>query len=103
MENILQGNPDVSAVFAQNDEMALGALRAIETGGKKGEILVVGFDGNEDALAAIREGGMAASVGQQPEEMGRIAMETALKVINGEPVEKDIFIPVKLITKDTLE
>jgi len=103
MENILQSNPDVSAVFAQNDEMALGALRAIETGGKKGRILVVGFDGNDDALAAIRDGGMAASVGQRPEEMGRIALRTAVKVINGETVEKEIFVPVELITKETLD
>lgn len=103
MENILQKNPDANAVFAQNDEMALGALRAIETGGKKGKILVVGFDGNEDALKAISDGGMAASVGQQPEEMGRIATQTALKVINKQPVEKEIFVPVKLITKETLE
>jgi ribose transport system substrate-binding protein len=101
MENILQKNPDVNAVFAQNDEMALGALRAIETSGKKG-ILVVGFDGNDDALKAITDGGMAASVGQQPEEMGMIALETALKVIKKEKVEKEIFVPVTLITKESL-
>ena len=103
MENILQGNPDVNAVFAQNDEMALGAIRAIETGGKKGKIIVVGFDGNDDAVAAIKSGSMAASVGQQPEEMGRIALRTALKAIKGEKVEKQIFVPVKLLTKDTLK
>jgi len=103
MENILQANPDLNAVFAQNDEMALGALRAIETSGKKGKILVVGFDGNDDAMKAIKDGGMFASVGQQPEEMGRIAFQTAMKVIKGEKVEKEIFVPVKLITKDTLK
>ncbi len=103
MENILQKNPDVNAVFAQNDEMALGALRAIQTGGLEGKIMVVGFDGNNDAIDAIREGGMAASVGQQPEEMGRIAMQTAVKIINGETVDKQIFVPVKLITKDDLK
>ncbi|MEW6203528.1 MAG: substrate-binding domain-containing protein [bacterium] len=103
MENILQSNPNIDAVFAQNDEMALGALRAVETSGKKGKIIVVGFDGNDDALKAIREGTMAASVGQQPEEMGRIAVQTALKVLKNETVEKDIFVPVKLITKETLE
>ena len=102
MENILQAHPDVNAVFAQNDEMALGALRAIENAGKQDEITVVGFDGNDDALAAIRKGGMSASVGQQPEEMGRIALQTAVKVIHGETVEKDIFVPVQLITKETL-
>ena len=102
MENILQANPDVNAVFAQNDEMALGALRAIETSGKKGKILIVGFDGNDDALKAVQDGGMAATIGQQPEEMGRIALQTALKVIKHEPVKKEIFVPVKLITKETL-
>jgi ribose transport system substrate-binding protein len=103
MENILQTNPDLSAVFAQNDEMALGAARAIETNGKKGKIIVVGFDGNDDALAAIRGGGMAASVGQQPEEMGRIAMRTALDITKKKTVQKEIFVPVKLITKETLD
>ncbi|MFA6448369.1 MAG: substrate-binding domain-containing protein [bacterium] len=102
MENILQKNPDVNTIFAQNDEMALGALRAIETSGKKG-IIVVGFDGNDDAIKAIKDGGMAASVGQQPEEMGKIALETALKVIKKEKVEKEIFVPVTLITKESLE
>jgi ribose transport system substrate-binding protein len=103
MENILQKNPDVNAVFAQNDEMALGAARAIETGGKKGKILVVGFDGNDDALKAIKDGSMAASVGQQPEEMGKIAVRTSLKIMNKQPVEKDIFVPVTLITKETIK
>jgi len=103
MENILQGNPDVNAVFAQNDEMALGALRAIETSGKKGKIMVVGFDGNDDAISAIKDGGMSASVGQQPEEMGKIALDTALKVLKKEKVNKEIFVPVKLITKESLE
>lgn len=103
MENILQKNPNLGAVFAQNDEMALGALRAIETGGKKGKILVVGFDGNDDAVKAIKDGGMAASVAQQPEEMGRIALETALKVLKGDKVEKEIYVPVTLITKETLD
>ncbi len=103
MENILQKNPDVNAVFAQNDEMALGAARAIDTGGKKGKILVVGFDGNDDAISAIKDGSMAATVGQQPEEMGKIAVQTSLKIINKEQFDKDIFVPVKLITKDTIK
>ncbi|MCG2963297.1 substrate-binding domain-containing protein, partial [Escherichia coli] len=65
MENVLQGNPDIQAVFAHNDEMALGAIEAITSSGK--DIAVIGFDGNEDALKAVESGALTATVAQQPE------------------------------------
>ncbi|MBM7607611.1 ribose transport system substrate-binding protein [Lysinibacillus composti] len=92
MENMLQANPEIKAVFAQNDEMALGALEAIKASGK--DIIVIGFDATDDALAKIKEGKMAASVAQKPEEIGKAAIETAVNYLNGETVQE--FVPVDL-------
>lgn len=99
MENILQANPDIKCVFAHNDEMALGALEAI---GDK-DIIVAGFDATDDALAAIKEGKMAATVAQKPDLMGATAVETASKMIDGEEVEASIPVEVKLITKENVD
>ncbi|MFO7274327.1 MAG: ribose ABC transporter substrate-binding protein RbsB [Symbiobacteriaceae bacterium] len=99
MENILQAHPDIVAVFAHNDEMALGALEAIEAAGKAGQIKVVGFDATDDAVKAVQEGRMAGTVAQKPKEMGRLGVETALKHLKGEKVEEYIPVPLELVTK----
>ncbi|MCR1898347.1 ribose ABC transporter substrate-binding protein RbsB [Irregularibacter muris] len=92
MENILQAQPEIDAVFAHNDEMALGALEAIKSSGK--EIMVVGFDATDDAVAAVKDGSMAATVQQLPKEIGGQGVEAAMKVIAGESLED--YIPVDL-------
>ncbi|CAG23421.1 ribose ABC transporter substrate-binding protein RbsB [Photobacterium profundum] len=97
MENLLAANPDVQAVFAQNDEMALGALRAVQASGK--DILIVGFDGTEDGLAAVKRGKLGATIAQQPGLIGALGVETADKVLKGESVEKSIPVPLKVVTK----
>jgi ribose transport system substrate-binding protein len=97
-ENLLQGNTDVQAIFAQNDEMALGAVQALA--GKNKKILVVGFDGTPDGKKAVQSGAMAATVAQQPEEIGKLGVETAKKLIDKQPVEKSIAVPLKLLTKE---
>lgn len=101
MENMLQANPDIQAVFAANDEMALGALEAITGAGK--DILVVGFDATDDALAAIKEGRMGATIAQQPELIGSTAVENAVKMIAGEAVPNSIPVEVTLISTDNVE
>ncbi len=95
MENILQAQPGIKGVFAHNDEMALGALEA--AAGK--DIVIIGFDATDDALASIKEGGMAATIAQQPDLMGATAVETAMKLIAGETVEKTLPVEVKLVTE----
>ncbi|HBN55600.1 MAG TPA: D-ribose ABC transporter substrate-binding protein [Lachnospiraceae bacterium] len=95
MENMLQANADIQGVFAHNDEMALGAVEAI--GGK--EIVVVGFDATDDAMTAVSEGRMAATVAQKPDLMGATAVETAVKLIAGETVDKEIPVEVELVTE----
>jgi len=102
MENMLQAHSDIRAVFCENDEMALGATRALRGAGRK-DVIVVGFDGNPDALAAIRKGELAATVAQQPEEMGRMGVRIALKSIKGEAVDKTVQVPVTLITRQNLD
>ncbi|UUZ83569.1 ribose ABC transporter substrate-binding protein RbsB [Paenibacillus sp. P26] len=97
MENILQGNKDIQAVFAHNDEMALGALQAIQASGKN--IAVVGFDATDDAVKAVNEGKMAATVAQKPAAIGEMAVKTADKVSKGEKVEASIPVDLELITK----
>jgi ribose transport system substrate-binding protein len=100
-ENILQSNPEIKGIFAQNDEMALGAVRAL--GNRAGgEIKIVGFDGVEDALNAIQDGKMNATVAQQPAKIGSLGVENAMKVIDGGSVEKNIPVPVKLVTKENV-
>lgn len=93
MENIMQANPDVKGVFAHNDEMALGAIEAVNGS----DILVVGFDATDDGVAAVKEGKMAATVAQKPDMMGEIAVEVANKILSGEEVEKEIHVEVELI------
>ncbi|WP_261392411.1 ribose ABC transporter substrate-binding protein RbsB [Priestia flexa] len=98
MENVLQGNPDIQAVFAHNDEMALGAIEAITSSGK--DIAVIGFDGNEDALKAVESGVLTATVAQQPELIGELAVNAAKDVLQGKKVEEKISAPLKLVTKE---
>ena len=95
MENILQSCPEVKGVFAHNDEMALGAVEAVLASGK--DIKIVGFDATDDAVAAVKAGKMAATVAQKPELMGETAVQTAMKLINGETVEKSLPVEVELI------
>jgi ribose transport system substrate-binding protein len=102
-QNMLQAHPDVDHVFAASDLMALGAIEAIAAAGKTGKIRVVGFDALDDAKKAIAAGTMAASVAQFPAEMGRVAVESAVKVIKGETLAPDMNVRLELVTKDNVK
>lgn len=97
MENILQAQGEIDAVFAHNDEMALGALKAIQAAGR--DIAVVGFDGTDDGVAAVNNGTMAATVAQQAGMIGQMGVETADKVVKGETVAEYTPVPLKVIQK----
>jgi len=99
-QNMLQAHPDIDSIFACSDLMALGALEAISAAHRTGSIKVVGFDALDDAKKAIGEGTMAASVAQFPAEMGRVAIESAVKVIRGEKIPDDIKVKLELVTRD---
>lgn len=95
MENLLASKGSVQAVFAQNDEMALGALRAIGAANKK--IMVIGFDGTDDGIKAVKAGKLTATIAQQPELIGSLGVVTADKILKGEKVEAKIPVELKII------
>ena len=96
-QNMLTAHPEIEAVFAANDLMALGAVEAIDQAGKTGDIMVIGFDAQDDAIKAIEQGTMVGTVAQYPSEMGRMAVESALKLLNGETIPEVIPTKVELI------
>jgi ribose transport system substrate-binding protein len=94
---LLQAYPGVDGIFAENDQMALGAVDAL---GKRAgsEVKVVGFDGIPEALQAIEDGTMTATVSQNPEQIGRTAVEEAVSAIDGGPVAPHVPVGVELVT-----
>jgi ribose transport system substrate-binding protein len=95
MENILQAQPNIDAVFAQNDEMALGAVKAIQAANRK--MIVVGFDATDDARAAIKAGTMYGTIAQQPAMIGSLGVEAADKVLKGQSVPKFTGVPLQVV------
>jgi ribose transport system substrate-binding protein len=102
-QNMLQAHQDIDTVFAASDLMALGAIEAIAAAGRTGKIRVVGFDALDDAKKAIGAGTMEASVAQFPYEMGRVAIESAVKVMRGEKLPPDINVKLELVTKENVQ
>ncbi|KOF56496.1 D-ribose transporter subunit RbsB [Clostridium sp. DMHC 10] len=92
MENIIQAKPDFDAVFAQNDEMALGAVKALKTANK--HAIVIGFDGTLDGKQAVKSDDMTATIAQQPVVEGETAVDSAIKVIKGKNIKA--FVPVNI-------
>lgn len=88
MQDLLQAHPDVKMVYAHNDDMALGAMQVLEQSGKLEEVQVVGIDGLMEAVKKIEEGSYQATVINDPISLGTLAIQAAIKVGNGEDVEK---------------
>lgn len=100
MEDILASNPDVQAVFAINDNEALGAVEALKAAGKLADVVVVGFDANPDAVASILNGEMSASVAQAPANMGGYGLAWGLNNLLGLPVAPLVDTGTTLVTAD---
>jgi ribose transport system substrate-binding protein len=98
MENILQSNHNIQGVFAQNDEMALGAEKAVEAAGLHG-VAVVGFDATPDAVAAVKAGKLAATVQQKPDLIGKAGVDVAKALLEGKPVAKNVPVPLALVSQ----
>jgi ribose transport system substrate-binding protein len=103
MENIITGNPNIKAVFASNDNMALGATEALKSAGMLDKVMVVGFDANPDAAASILAGEMSASVAQNPANMGALGVESILKLAKGEKLAAVIDTGTVLVTKENAD
>lgn len=101
-QNMIQANKDVKAIFAQNDEMALGAAQAVKAAGLK-DVLIVGIDGQPDAHTAIKNGDISATIAQQPAKMGEIAIQAAIDHYAGKTVEKKTVSPIFLVTKENAD
>ncbi|MDN2664290.1 ribose ABC transporter substrate-binding protein RbsB [Psychromonas sp. 14N.309.X.WAT.B.A12] len=97
MENLLSSQPETQAVFAQNDEMALGAFRAVQASGK--DIFIVGFDGTDDGIAAVKRGLLGATIAQQPALIGEIGVQSAVDTLTGKSVDKNIPVPLMMVVK----
>jgi inositol transport system substrate-binding protein len=102
MENWLSTGKEINAVIAQNDEMALGAYKAIEAAGKQDKISVIGIDAISDALKAVKEGKLCATVFQDARGQGGLALEIAVKLLRGEKIDHLNHIPFQLVTKENL-
>ncbi|AHC14907.1 ribose ABC transporter substrate-binding protein RbsB [Salinispira pacifica] len=98
-QNILQAQSDIDGVFAHNDEMILGAIQAAEAAGRADDIVFVGFDAVDDAVAAVEDGRLAATVAQRPEEIGSTGLRTAVSYLQGETVEDYIPVALMLVTQ----
>ncbi|MGY3743388.1 D-ribose ABC transporter substrate-binding protein [Leuconostoc inhae] len=96
-ENIAQAHPEIKGLFAQNDEMALGAVQALKS---NPNIIIVGFDGSEDGISSVKKGQMAATVAQKPKEMGKLAVQAAYEYFQGKKVSSNIKSPLELIVSD---
>jgi ribose transport system substrate-binding protein len=103
MENMLTARPTMAAVFATSDQMALGALEAIQARRSGGPIRLVSFDAGSEVLKLIREGKVEAVVAQRPFQMGKLGVEAALRAIAKLPVDRVIDTGTALITKDNVD
>lgn len=96
---LLADNETITAVFAHNDEMILGAIEAANEAGRTDDIVFIGFDAIDEAISALEDGELAATIAQQPVEMGRLSVETAVAFLNGEQIEAFIPVELALITR----
>lgn len=104
MTNWLTAGLEFDAVIANNDEMAIGAIQALKASGRSMDsVIVSGIDATADALAAMQAGDLDVTVFQNAEAQGRGALETSLKLIKGEPVDKKVWVPFELVTPQNME
>jgi len=102
MENWLASGRQIDAVLAQNDEMALGALKAVEAAGKQDQIAVIGIDAIPDALKAVADGRMVGTVFQDAKGQGTLAVDTTVAIVQGKAIKHDNYIPFQLVTKENV-
>lgn len=99
-EDILQAHPDVNAILASNDEMALGAIQAVKTAGKLDQIAIVGDDAIPAALDALKAGELLATIDGNTDKVGYNAVQTAYNaVVKNEEVPKWVVVPSTILTK----
>jgi len=101
--DVLTRNPDLNGIFAANDGMALGAVESVFAAGKGGDVIIIGVDGNSDAVASIKDGRLSASVAQLPYLVGKQAIEDVKKAVEGAAVEAAVIVPTLVLTKEMID
>jgi ribose transport system substrate-binding protein len=102
-ENLITANPDLSAIYATGEPALLGAVAAVESQGKQGQVKVVGWDLTASAIKGIDAGYVVGVIQQDPSGMGATAVDALAKIHTGGAVEKTIAVPVTIVTKDNVE
>jgi ribose transport system substrate-binding protein len=102
-ENLITANPDLTAIYATGEPALLGAVAAIESQGKQGQVKLVGWDLTASAIKGIDGGYVAGVVQQDPAGMGAAAVDALVKLHGGGTVEKNISVPITIVTKDNVE
>ena len=97
----MQAHHDVKGIFSQNDEMAVGAARAVKA--SKKNIIIIGFDGTNDALKLIKSGQITATIAQQWDKMADTSLDAVYDYYQGKTVKKNNLVPVRLITKENVD
>ena len=104
MEDILVAYPDINLLVAENDAMAMGAMKAIDEAGKSANITIAGFDGQKEAYELIKQGRFGATALNSPDELARLVVDAVVRYLNGEKqIDKIIYTPAVLITKDNVD
>ncbi len=102
VQNWIDNDKGFDAVLSENDNMAMGAVMAIEEAGKTGEIMVFGIDGDRDALQAVADGRLEGTVFQDAEAQARQAVYCAINLARRKPIYKEYVIPFQAVTKENV-
>ncbi|MHC1772543.1 MAG: sugar ABC transporter substrate-binding protein [Flexilinea sp.] len=103
VETWLSSGKEINAIVAQNDGMAMGALKAVEDAKMEDKIFVYGLDATDEALAAVKDGRLKATVSQSTTLQGQKAMEAAVDIVNGKEVPAEVLVDFTLITIDNVD
>lgn len=102
-ENWLESGEKIDAILANNDEMAIGAIRALTAANKNDQVIVGGVDGTIDALKYVKDGTLGVTVFQNPFAQGNLGVESAIKIIKGEDVKSYVDVPFEKVTMDNVD
>lgn len=100
--DLLNSNPDLVGILAANDDMGLGAAKAISDAGKTGKVKVISVDGNKDALEAIQAGTLTGTVSQYPYAVGQMGVEACQQAMAGKSLPESVKAPIALVTSDNV-
>jgi len=102
-ENLMTANPDMTAIYATGEPALLGAVAAVESQGRQADVKVFGWDLTASAIAGIDAGYVEAVIQQDPAGMGAAAIEALVTLSDGGTVERNIAVPVTIVTKDNVD